>query len=175
MLACLLGAACESKESECATARAAAVAAWDGYVAELVKARAAAAAAQSESKRKMTAEIEPRLAPGTFELADSRYPRSSDAWVRAQQFALHDACNKDPECSAVRRKQDEITLTLTDLDERLAPARAAADAMRGAIAKASEASAAAFPHPEMPGLKAAQQATRDAAKACEGVAEPSGH
>lgn len=166
-------AACESREEKCEEARAAAIAAWDGYVAELVKARAAAAAAQGEIKRKMTAEIEPRLAPGTFKLADSRYPRSSDAWVRAQQFALHDACNKDPECSAEQRKRDEVQLTLTDLDERLVPARAAAEAVRGPITRAVEASAAAFPHPEMPGLKAAQQATRDAAKACEGLSEPS--
>ncbi len=143
-------------------------------MAELEQARAAAAAAQSAGKHKLTAVIEPRLAPATFELADARYPRSSDAWVRAQRFALHDACNKDPECSAERRKQDEIQLSLTDLDERLVPARAAATAMRGPLAQAGEASAAAFPHPEMPGLKAAQQATRDAVKACEGVAEPSG-
>jgi hypothetical protein len=165
----LLGSGCESQEAKCDQARAAAVAAWDGYVGELDKARAAATTAQKESRRRVTTEIEPRLAPATFKLADARYPRSSDAWVRAREFALHDACNKDGECSAEKRKQDEAELALSDLDERLGPARAAAAAIRGPLAQAAEASKAALVHPEFPSLKAAQEATRAAQTECAGL------
>src|SRR5262249_28986491 len=131
-LACagaLLGGG-ESAAGKCDKARAAATTAWDAYLAGLQKARAAAAPAPRDSQAKLSGEVEPRLSPAAEKSADSRYPRSSDAWGRAQAFALHEACIKDAACSAQKRRHTDAQQALTDLDERLPLARAAAAAIR---------------------------------------------
>jgi hypothetical protein len=161
-------AACEAAEEKCEKARAQAAEAWDGYVAALEQARAQAAKDQSES-HVLSSAIEARLSPAAQKIADGRYDRSSGAWARANEFALHDLCSKDNECRAQKERNVRAQAALRDLDERLALARAAAIAARDQSTDADSAAAAVIVHPEYPALKSAQQLGRSASELCAGL------
>ena len=77
----------------------------------------------------MTAEIEPRLAPATLKLADAPLPAQQRCvGARAEVRAARRLQQGRRSAAREKRKQDEAELALTDLDERLRPARAAAAA-----------------------------------------------
>src|SRR4051812_4437389 len=104
MLVCLACAAtgCETEAQKCAKARDAASAGWTTYVQALEHARAGAVAAQRDGQQGLSGDVEPRLAPIAQKVADSRYPRSSEAWLRAYRIAYEDACVHDTECNGLR-------------------------------------------------------------------------
>jgi hypothetical protein len=156
VLGLLLGAACESAEAKCLAARGAAVGEWNGYVLALEQARARALEVQKTAALALRDDIDRRLLPVAQQRADARYPRSSEAWLRASKSAYNDLCSADGECSIQKRKNLEAGAEISDLDERLALARFARDAADGDVESAARASAAAILHPEYPQLKQAQ-------------------
>jgi hypothetical protein len=177
LAAALLAGGCESAEEKCGKARGAAAAAWNAYVGQLEQAQAAAKKAQIEANQKLGGEVERRLSPGAQKLADSRYERSDEAWVRAHRAALNEACRQDAECSRLNESNAQAGVTLADLDERLPLARAARDAVVGTGATRSvvdwpavtKAAADVILHPEYPALKQAQELTRELPERCAGV------
>ncbi|MFI5309549.1 MAG: hypothetical protein ACHQ53_19490 [Polyangiales bacterium] len=165
--------ACKSAAQKCAEARAAAHTGWNAYVTALEGAQKAALQAQSESHRKLSSEIEHRLGPAVQKLADARYPRSSSAWLRAYQSAYHDACARDPECSALTERGIQAKATLDDFRDRLPLAKAALEASDGAAETASSAAKAAIVHPDYPQLKKAQLLSATAYQRCKDLPPPS--
>jgi hypothetical protein len=157
---------CESVQQKCDKARAAATAGWTGYVEALQKARAAAVAVQSETHQKLSHDVELRLSPAAQKLADGRYDRSSEAWRRAHEAALNDACKHDSECSTLKQRNGDAQRTIADLDERLPLARAARAALELGPQQAKQAAQAAIVHPEFPLLKQAQSATAAVYELC---------
>jgi hypothetical protein len=165
---CLL-AGCQSAAEKCSKARNAANESWAGYVAALEAVRAAAVKTQTDVQQRMTSVVEPRLMPEAQKIADGRYDRSAEAWLRASKTAFTDLCGKDTECNALREQRMQANATLGDMDERLPLAIAARDAQRGAVEAALDASKGTVIDPERPALKAAQQLTLALAEQCEGV------
>lgn len=159
-------AGCESDEEKCRKARAAATAEWTAYVAALDGARAQAVETQRQAHATLSHEIEQRLSPEAQRIADGRYARSDGAWVRAHTIAMNEACQRDAQCSDLKRRNAEATASIADLDERLPLARAALEAARGPAEAAKRAAEAAIIHPEYPQLKRAQQLTAAAAELC---------
>lgn len=169
MCACAAAYGCESAEEKCRKVRDDANSALQDYVAALERARSAAAATQSETHAKLTGEVEPRLSPAAQKAADSRYDRSSEAWARAHTIALNDACAKDAECRALKRKNADARTLLADLDERLPLARAAQTAAGATAEEAAKAAAATIVHPEYPQLKRARELAAQAVELCKDV------
>lgn len=165
---CLL-AGCESAVEKCKKARAAAHDGWATYVGALEGVRDATTKTQASAHQHMTTVVEPRLMPEAQKLADTRYDRSAEAWLRASKTAFTDLCGKDPECSALRDQRMQANATLEDVNERLPLAMAARDATRRELDAALSTSKAAIIDPERPALKAAQQLTLALAEQCEGV------
>jgi hypothetical protein len=114
--------------------------------------------------------------PAAQKVADSRYDRSAEAWLRASKTAFIELCGKDAECSAQRDQRVQAVATLDDVKDRLPLAIAARDATRGEVSLSIAASKAAIIDPERPELKASQQLTAALVEPCAGVAlaEPSG-
>ena len=165
---CLL-AGCQSAAEKCSKARDAAHAGWAAYVGALEAVRAATVKTQADVHHQMTSVVEPRLMPEAQKIADTRYDRSAEAWLRASKTAFTELCGKDTECNTLREQRMQANATLGDMDERLPLAVAARDAQRAAVAAALEASKGAVIDPERPALKAAQQLTLALAEQCEGV------
>jgi hypothetical protein len=162
-----LAGGCESAEQKCAAARGAALSEWNGYVQVLEQAHAKALASQKNAAQQLREDADKRLMPIAQQRADARYPRSSEAWLRASKSAYNDLCAADASCSAQKRQSFEAGVALGDLDERLVLARAARDAMRGDTQQASQASAAAILHPEYPQLKQAQALVTELRERCQ--------
>jgi hypothetical protein len=162
-------AGCESAEQKCANARNAALADWSAYVQTLEQARAKALEVQKTAAIKLSEDVDKRLLPVAQHAADRRYPRSSEAWLRASKSAYNDLCAADSECSAQKHQSFEAGVALEELDERLVLARAARDAMPGDTDGASRASAAALLHPEYPQLKQAQARVVELRERCQGL------
>jgi hypothetical protein len=167
LLGLLLGAACESAEAKCLAARGAAVGEWNNYVLALEQARARALAVQKTAAVKLRDDVDKRLLPIAQQRADGRYPRSSEAWLRASKSAYNDLCAADGECSVQKRNSLEAGVELGDLDERLALARLARDAADDDVEAAARASAAAILHPEYPQLKQAQARIGELRERCQ--------
>ncbi|HMI90665.1 MAG TPA: hypothetical protein VK509_04845 [Polyangiales bacterium] len=163
-----LAGGCESAEQKCAAARGAALGEWNGYVQALEQARDKALATQKSAAVQLREDVDKRLLPIAQLRADTRYPRSSEAWLRASKSAYNELCTADATCSAQKRDSFEAGVALDDLDERLALARAARDAMRGDSQAASQASAATILHPEYPQLKQAQARVSELRERCPG-------
>jgi hypothetical protein len=163
---------CQSARQKCDEARTAAQGVWAGYVAALERAHAAALQTRGDSRAKLEGDVERRLAPGAQNSADSRYDRSSSAWLRAYQSAYHDACTADAECAGLTQKNIDAKAAVEDLDERLGLARAARDAAGGDLQRAATAAAAVIVHPEYPQLKQAQLLTRTMQDRCKGLPPP---
>jgi hypothetical protein len=176
-LSCIaaLAAGCETAAQKCAKAREAASAGWTVYADVLERARAGAAAAQKDAQQGLSGEVEPRLAPLAQKVADSKYPRSSEAWLRAYRIAYEDICTHDTECDGLKNQLAEAKGTIEDFADRMPLARAAQRAMSGDVEAAKVAAKAAIPHPEFPQLKEAQQLTETMYERCKGVpaAKPS--
>jgi hypothetical protein len=166
---CAAAAGCGDAAEKCRNARESAALAWTEYVAALEHARGLAQATQVEANDKLSGDVELRLSPVAQRQADARYDRSSEAWSRAHTIALNDACARDAECSALKRRNAEAKNAVADLDERLPPARAAQDAARGPAAEAARTSAAVLVHPEYPQLAKAKQLGAAAAELCADV------
>lgn len=162
-------AGCESAAQKCEKARAAATAGWTAYADALQHARMGAAAAQRDAQQGLSSEVEPRLAPLAQKVADSKYPRSSEAWLRAYRIAYEDACSRDTECDGLKNQLAEAKGTIEDFADRVPLARAAQAAMRGDVEAAKLAAKAAIPHPEFPQLKEAQQLTQTMYERCKDV------
>lgn len=171
MVACIaaLAAGCETAAQKCAKARDAATAGWTRYADSLEHARAGAGAAQKDAQQGLSAEVEPRLAPIAQKVADGKYPRSSEAWLRAYRIAYEDACTKDTECDGLKNQLAEAKGTIEDFADRVPLARAAQRAMNGDLEAAKLAAKAAIPHPEFPQLKEAQQLTQTMVERCKAV------
>ena len=167
-MALLLG--CASAEEKCEAARGAALAEWNGYVQALEQERATAVAERKNARLQLTDDVDKRLMPLAQQRADARYPRSSEAWLRANKSAYHDLCTADEVCRTQKERELQAGDTLRDLDERLVLARAARDAARGDVDGASRASAAAILHPEYPQLKQAQARVAELRERCAGIA-----
>jgi len=162
-------AGCESAQEKCAKARSAAHDGWAAYVSALEAVRDATTKTQADVHHKLTTVVEPRLMPEAQKLADSRYDRSTEAWLRASKTAFTELCAKDAECSGLRDQRVQANAALEDVNERLPLAIAARDATRREVSAAESASKAAIIDPERPALKAAQQLTLALAEQCEGV------
>jgi hypothetical protein len=177
ILGCIavLLAGCESAAQKCAKARAAATAGWAGYAGKLERTRAGAVAAQKDAQQGLTADVEPRLAPLAQKAADAKYPRSSEAWLRAYRIAYEDICARDTECDGLKNQVADAKATIEDFADRVPLARAAQRAMSGDLEAAKLASKAVVPHPEFPQLKEAQQLTQQMIERCKDVppAKPS--
>jgi hypothetical protein len=171
----LLLAGCESAAQKCAKAREAAAAGWAGYADKLERTRAGAVAAQKDGQQGLTTDVEPRLAPLAQKAADAKYPRSSEAWLRAYRIAYEDICARDTECDGLKNQVADAKGTIEDFADRVPLARAAQRAMGGDLEAARLASKAVVPHPEFPQLKEAQQLTQTMYERCEAVptAKPS--
>jgi hypothetical protein len=167
VLGLLLGTACESAEAKCLAERGAAVGEWNGYILALEQARARALEAQTTAAIKLRDDIDKRLLPVAQQRADGRYPRSSEAWLRASKSAYNDLCAADREGSVQKRNSLEAEVELGDVDERLALARLARDAADGDVEAAARASAAAILHPEYPQLKQAQARVSELRERCQ--------
>jgi hypothetical protein len=165
---CLL-VGCESAEEKCAKARNAAHDGWAAYVSALEGVREATVKGQADGHKQLTTVVEPRLMPEAQKLADTRYDRSSEAWLRASKTAFTELCSKDAECSTLRDARVQANATLEDVNERLPLAIAARDATRRAVDAAESASKAAIVDPDRPAWKAAQQLTLALREQCEGV------
>jgi hypothetical protein len=176
-LSCIaaLAAGCETAAQKCAKAREAATSEWAAYGDALERARMGAAAAQKDAQQGLSAEVEPRLAPIAQKIADSKYPRSSEAWLRAYRIAYEDTCTHDTECDGLKNQLAEAKGTIEDFADRVPLARAAQRAMSGDVEAAKVAANAAIPHPEFPQLKEAQQLTHTMYERCKDVpaAKPS--
>jgi hypothetical protein len=162
-------AACGDEVEKCRKARESAAQAWTEYVAALEGARGHAQVTQVDANDKLSGEVELRLSPLAQKQADARYDRSSEAWGRAHAIALHEACGKDAECNALKRRNAEAKNAMADLDERLPLARAAQAAASGPAAEAARSSAGVLVHPEYPQLAKAQQLGAEAAELCADV------
>jgi hypothetical protein len=160
---------CESAAQKCAKARDAAGAGWTAYVETLEHVRAGAMAAQRDGQQGLSGEVEPRLAPIAQKVADSRYPRSSEAWLRAYRIAYGDACARDTECSGLKTQVADAKGTIEDFADRVPLARAALQAVSGDVEAAKLAAKAAIPHPEFPQLKEAQGLTQVMYERCKDV------
>jgi hypothetical protein len=166
---CAPAAGCGDAVEKCRGARESAALAWTEYVAALERARGLAQATQVDANDKLSGEVELRLSPVAQKQADARYDRSSEAWSRAHTIALNDACARDAECSALRRRNAEAKNAMADLDERLPAARAAQAAARGPVDEAARTSAAVLGHPEYPQLAKAKELGANAAELCADV------
>jgi hypothetical protein len=167
-----LAVGCESAAQKCAKAREAATASWTAYADVLERARMGATAAQKDAQQGLSAEVEPRLAPIAQKVADGKYPRSSEAWLRAYRIAYEDVCTHDTECDGLKNQLAEAKGTIDDFADRVPLARAAQRAMSGDPEAAKLAAKAAVPHPEFPQLKEAQQLTQTMYERCKDVPAP---
>jgi hypothetical protein len=166
---CALASGCETAAQKCAKAREAATAGWTGYADALQRARTGASAAQKDAQQGLSAQVEPRLAPIAQKVADGKYPRSSEAWLRAYRIAYEEACSQDTECDGLKNQLAEAKGTIEDFADRVPLARAAQRAMSGDLEAAKLAAKAAIPHPEFPQLKEAQQLTQTMYERCKSV------
>jgi hypothetical protein len=170
---CLLAASgCESKAQKCEKARVAAESAWGTYVQALEQARASARSTQADARSKLGGDVEHRLAPGAQKVADGRYPRSSEAWLRAYRTAYEDACAKDDECNGLRQKSADAKILLDDFVDRVPLAQAAQRAASGDVQAAKAAAKAVIVHPEFPQWKQAQALTLASYELCKDLPPP---
>jgi hypothetical protein len=167
----LLG--CKSAQEKCDEALAAAETGWQGYVGALERALAQAKAMESDSQAKLVGDVSKRLSPLAQARATERYDPGSAAWLRAQESTWNELCTADSECASLKERSAEAKVAQRDLSERLLPARAALDAVRGPIDAAQRASEAAIVHVEYPQLKAAQALTTEAVERCRDLPQSS--
>jgi hypothetical protein len=164
-----LAGGCETAAQKCGKARDAAGAAWATYIEALAQARTAADNAQRDAQARLTGEIEPRLAPIAQQAADVKYPRSSEAWLRAYRIAYEDACARDQECNRLRDQATDARSTLEDFADRVPLAQAAMRAQNDDVEAAKRAASVVPLHPEYVQLKQAQQLSQVAYERCKDV------
>jgi hypothetical protein len=173
LCACLVvSAGCENAAEKCAKARDAAAAAWTSYVQAIEQGIKAAREAHAQAQHALTGAIEQRLTPGAQKVADGRYPRSSEAWLRAYRTAYEDACAKDSECNRRRQQSSDAKIAVEDLADRLPHAQAALAAARSDAEQARQAAKAVVGHPEFAQYQQAQTLSIAAYKACQAVVAP---
>jgi hypothetical protein len=165
----LAAAACTSARERCELAQSAAVTAFSAYVGDLDAERARTLEKISQSKQQLAQEIEPRIAKGARAHADRLYQVGSDGWLRGYHVAQNDLCMKDKECGQQKHGLAQAQALLTDLDERLVLARAAAAAVEQDLGAARERASAVLLDPDRPSLKAAQAAVPEAYERCKDV------
>lgn len=165
----LLAGGCGRKAEKCQEAREASATAWQRYAQAMEQGVKTARANQSQAQAQSGA-VEKRLAPAVQKVADSRYPRSSSAWLLAYQTAYEDACKKDAECKQLRELANGAKVTLGYLADRIPRAHAAHAAAREEAEAARTAAKAVVGHPVFAEYQQAQALSVAAYKACEGVA-----
>jgi hypothetical protein len=167
----LLLAACKSAEQKCAERRAAGTAAWSAYIDPLEAEHKAATETIRNAHSALKGSVEPRISDAANKLADQRYIPGSEGWSRGRVIVFNELCGKDAECSKLKHDISDAQNTVSDLAERLEPARAARKALEGNASGAKAAADAAIIDPDRPALKLAQAASAEAQAACAGVAQ----
>jgi hypothetical protein len=168
--ACFTLSSCKSAEEACGEARSAATTAWTGYIDPLSREHKAASETIQEAHRTLKSAVEPRIGEAANQLADQRYIAGSGGWSRGRAVLFDQLCTQDSECSKLKHDIVDAQNRLKDLDERLAPALAARNALEGNAGDAKAAADNAIIDSERPALKLAQAASAEAETACEGVA-----